>query len=261
MLAAGGFQPRSLRCFCKVPPPLPLWAQAGHVPVSQPRGSGSARVPRAECQAAVYSVLGTVCAVISLSSAQAFTAESLVPGVLATGRCPQKQGSPGVPLGAQTLTRPFRFFSRVCSCPVAPRAGPGSHPPPPGPCVTGTPRTPRGTCQPAPAFLPPTPTPVYWNLHQHTSTLCCRCLSVCQGPACPPGPCGPSGLPGTALVPPLGLGLETGIWGKGRARQRSTDSGRLRRTTHQELHVTCRLPSSSESKCWNFVSFIYGKKT
>lgn len=42
-------------------------------------------------------------------------------------------------------------------CPVAPRAGPGSHPPPPGPCVTGTPRTPWGTYQPAPAVSPRPP--------------------------------------------------------------------------------------------------------
>lgn len=127
-------------------------------------------------------------------------------------RCPQKQGFPGVPVGAQTLTRPFRLFSRVCSCPVAPRAGPGSHPPPPGP---GEPASqPQPSCPPPhPSLLEPAPA------HLH---LCCRCLSVCQGPARPPGPCGPSGLPGTALVPPLGLGLETGIWGKGERGQRST---------------------------------------
>lgn len=173
--------------------------------------------------------------------------------------CPQKQGSPGVPVGAQTLTRPFRLFSRVCSCPVAPRAGPGSHPPPPGPCVTGSPRTPWGTCQPDPAFSPPPP-PVYRNLHQH-STLCCRCLSVCQGPAHPPGPCAPSGLPGTALVPPLGLGLETGIWRKGRAwaAEHQTVDG-FERQLRRELHVRCHLPTRLESKCWNCVTFIYGKK-
>lgn len=89
-------------------------------------------------------------------------------------RCPQKQGFPGVPVGAQTLTRPFRLFSRVCSCPVAPRAGPGSHPPPPRALRDRHPQNTLGSLPASPSLLAPHPTPVYWNLHQHTST----CVAV-----------------------------------------------------------------------------------
>lgn len=175
-------------------------------------------------------------------------------------RCPQKQGFPGVPVGAQTLTRPFRLFSRVCSCPVAPRAGPGSHPPPPGPCVTGTPRTPWGACQPAPAFLPPTPP-------QSTGT----CTST--PPPVLPLPfrlsrAGPSSWSLWTQWPTwhctgsaLGFGFGDRDLGQGRAwaAEHQTVDG-FERHLHQDLHVRCHLPTSLESECWNFVTFIYGKK-
>lgn len=226
MLAAGGLQPQVSKLLLHVPSsssvPLGTGGPCPSVPpwrigvLLRRSGAGSVSVPRAECQAAVHTPLSTVCAVIGLSSAQGFIAESWFLGCRVSWGGGERDSGERDEVSSETS-----FPRNACgspnvnsqACPPEsalalwlPGAGPGSHTPP-GPCVTSIPRTPWDLLA-RPAFSLPLPPPR--STRAFTSTP-------------------PPSLPGTALVF-SGLGLETDL-GKGtRVGSRAPGSGQLRKT-------------------------------